>query len=109
MKRGQTATEYLVILAIIVVIAVIVIGVLSNSLTIAGGASTRTEQLTQQTQSIVFESNLQTDTITISNRNPYAIRVSAITVGSTTCQITPKIIRIGETTNLNCNPSGPIS
>lgn len=37
-RRGQTATEYLIILAVVIIIALIVIGVLSGIPSIGGGA-----------------------------------------------------------------------
>jgi hypothetical protein len=38
MKKGQTATEYLIILAVVIVIALIVVGVLGGIPSIGGGA-----------------------------------------------------------------------
>lgn len=38
MKKGQTATEYLIILAVVIIIALIVVGVLSGIPSIGGGA-----------------------------------------------------------------------
>lgn len=41
-KRGQTATEYLIILAVVIVIALIVVGVLGGIPSIGGGAKSNT-------------------------------------------------------------------
>lgn len=41
-KKGQTATEYLIILAVVIVIALIVVGVLGGIPSIGGGAKSNT-------------------------------------------------------------------
>jgi hypothetical protein len=51
-KRAQTATEYLIILAVVIVIALLVVSVLGGIPSIGGGASEQTVRLQLASQDV---------------------------------------------------------
>ncbi len=89
-KKGQTATEYLIILAVVIVIALIVVGVLGGIPSIGGGAKSNTASSYWRSAKIGVLSmkvtkngtdNIGNDVlITLKNNYADPIRINAITL-----------------------------
>lgn len=85
-KKGQTATEYLIILAVVIVIALIVVGVLGGIPSIGGGAKSNSVNSYWKTakigvdSSVVRVSGSQTViNLTFRNNQPGTIKITAVT------------------------------
>jgi hypothetical protein len=83
MKKGQTATEYLIILAVVIIIALIVVGVMGGIPGMGGGAKTKTSAAYWSTAKVAITSavvRVNSITFNIRNSNPDAITITKITV-----------------------------
>ena len=87
MKKSQTATEYLIILAVVIIIALIVVGVMGGIPGIGYSADVRTSAVYWRTADLAINSySIDTDQLTITVRNNIAstIDMYAITYTSKT-------------------------
>ncbi len=88
MKTGQLSTEYLVILGVVVVIALIVITVLGGFIDIGAGAGTQATKAYWQSADIgILSWNLVetgNSAIVVRNNQEYNIKVNKIGVGTDT-------------------------
>lgn len=116
MKRAQTATEYLIILAVVIIIAIIVVGVLGGIPNIGGRTSERGSQAQLQGLDIGIVSQLVSDqNINIGLRNNRGNTVEIMNItdidGFIDCSsiVSPTnrvIITPGTTERFICNVSG---
>lgn len=86
-KKGQTATEYLIILAVVIVIALIVVGVLGGIPSIGGGAKSNSVNSYWKTAKIGIDSISVYDraddaivNITFRNNLPQSIKITSVTL-----------------------------
>lgn len=107
MKRAQTSTEYLIILAVVIVIALIVVGVLGGIPSIGGGMSETTAKANLASANVAVVSYALSDLDTklkIKNNQPEIIQVNSIKVGSQECySINEFNLKSGETKTVTCN------
>lgn len=106
MKKAQTATEYLVILAVVIVIALIVVGVLGGIPSIGGGADKRANDARLSTADVGITgysvSSSQT-TLVVRNNEQSSIWVTDIYVNNTLCSsIGAFTLKIGEQRKVTC-------
>jgi hypothetical protein len=107
-RKAQTATEYLIILAVVVVIALIVIGVLGGIPFIGGGAATNANKAALLGESIsISQHSVGCDEtiIFLKNQKPDAIQIQNITLGDITCLLEPvsnPLLKPGESKKLYC-------
>ncbi|MFH1971911.1 MAG: hypothetical protein ABIJ18_00360 [archaeon] len=88
MKRGQGATEYLIILAIVIVIALIVIGVLGTIPGIGGNAKQQASESYWETAEIGvvdYYNTFSTDilTVNVKNNQEDTITIDSVTIDGT--------------------------
>ncbi len=86
LRRGQAATEYLIILSVVVIIALIVVGVLRGFASQSTGDIANTQQkLAWQSQDVVLEAYTVYSNghgvFLIQNRLDYPIKISNVSVG----------------------------
>ena len=83
-KKGQTATEYLIILAVVIIIALIVVGVLGGIPGIGRGASGRSSAAFWSSQDIGIKdyavSESGTDTIIVKNNMRNSVTINDVLV-----------------------------
>lgn len=83
--RGQAATEYLIILAVVVIIALIVVGVLSGFSRLAGGITEQQSQTYWAGADIGILANYRITTagaeLTLKNNKPFTLRVTDAQIG----------------------------
>lgn len=83
-KKSQTATEYLVILAIIIVIALIVVSILGGSIGFGSGISENQARLALQTQSGVgvtdYSITGELITLQLTNNEARIIQIESIVI-----------------------------
>ena len=88
MRHAQTATEYLIILAVVIIIALLVIGTLGGIPGIGGGISGKTSAVALQTQSIgITHYAVGTNHTLLVLRNNLAntVEINDISINFTTC------------------------
>lgn len=99
-KKAQTATEYLIILAVVIVIALIVVGVLGGIPSIGGGAGSNTASSYWRTATIgVDAGKVQvggTAELTFRNNRPGTITITNVTFGADTNN-TARVVASGST------------
>lgn len=104
-KKSQTATEYLVILAIITIIALIVVSVLGGSVSTGGGISEQQARATLQSQDIAiidyFSSSLNTRLVVRNNR-PYIVQIEDIIINDRRCTFRKTMLQPGRQTSIDC-------
>lgn len=105
--RGQAATEYLIILSVVVIIALIVVGVLGGFAGISGGI---TRQQSEAYWSSIAEVGISANyriapniaELTIKNNRPFTIRIDDLTLnGAGDIYPDGLILPPGQTSNLN--------
>jgi hypothetical protein len=117
MKKSQTATEYLIILAVIIVIALIVVGLLGGIPGIGGGSNKRTNDARIGNLDIGVSAYTVTSSnaiLALRNNYPEIMDVTNITINGTSCEATPAFpipISTGETVQVICTSAlnGPTS
>jgi hypothetical protein len=111
MKKSQTATEYLIILAVIIVIALIVVGLLGGIPGVGGGSNKRANDAKLATNDVGITGYTlsSTDaTFTLRNNRPEGVIVNQINItnqtgGTASC--TPlQTLNMGEAIQYTCNP-----
>lgn len=118
-KKGQTATEYMIILSVVIIIALIVVGVMGGIPGIGGSTRSRTSEAYWQTADIAISSAALTagsepyHTIRIRNNLRSTITITSVKLsesGSTNpvaFNNSPKVLRPGQTvsfTNMSKEP-----
>jgi hypothetical protein len=106
MSKAQTATEYLIILAVVIIIALIVVGVMGGIPELGGGASEAAAKAALASQKVGVTSYAISDydtVLTIKNNNLNTIRIDAIAIGGQLCLDvgTPKLTQ-GESKQITC-------
>jgi type II secretory pathway pseudopilin PulG len=102
-KKGQGATEYLIILAVIIIIALIVVGAMGGIPGIGSGAKNRASASYWQTSDIAVQSyaaHSATDDLNVTVRNnlPNPITLTSVTVGGGTQTCVRTSLAAGEST-----------
>jgi hypothetical protein len=85
MRKAQTATEYLIILAVVIIIALIVVGVMGGIPGMGGGAKQKTSAAYWSTAKIALTSYSVSGTaatLNIRNNNPGSITITGISLGA---------------------------
>jgi hypothetical protein len=102
MRRGQAAVEYLMILAVVIIIALVVVGVLGGFPTLTAGISEK-ESAAYWTSSDIgivrYVVGANTQMVLRNNKN-FAIRDLTVTVGGLAGSMQTITLQPGETTNL---------
>lgn len=108
-NKAQTATEYLIILAVVIVIALIVVGVLGGIPSIGGGVSksAKLAQLSSKPVGVTNYAFLDSGSkLRIKNNQPNTISVNSIWVDQVPCSsIDPQFpfqLKVGETKLIDC-------
>lgn len=99
MRKAQTATEYLIILSVVIIIALIVVSVMGGIPGIGGTSKTRTSQAYWSTAKIAITSFTVSPTSTtlyIRNNNMESITINSIYLDSTDLEIAPRTLATGE-------------
>lgn len=107
MKKSQTSTEYLIILAVVIVIALIVVGVLGGIPGIGGGVSESSSRLQLASLDVGVTSYMQNShstSLELSNNNPTSIRIDSMTINNKKCSLYPykALLGIGEKRKITC-------
>jgi hypothetical protein len=106
MKRAQTATEYLIILAVVIIIALIVVATMGGIPGIGGGVSEQTARAALKTLPVgitdytfySFPAKL-----TISNNQLDVIEVSRLKINTRDCNITAFNLAAGASKSIYCS------
>jgi hypothetical protein len=106
MRKGQASTEYLIILAVVIVIALIVIGVMGGIPGIGTAGQSRTSASYWATADVGIISHsvtTGTDTATIIVRNniPNQIQITALTLDGSAMDPVPSTLAPGSTNTFN--------
>lgn len=105
MKKSQTATEYLIILAVVIIIGVIVIVALGGIPGIGGKSGQRSESTSLSTASVgVLSHSVRNDSsivMELRNNEDQTVRIDSVNVSGKTCDIIDLILLPGETTLVN--------
>lgn len=107
-SKAQTATEYLIILAVVIVIALIVVGVLGGIPSIGGGASKKSSDILLANQKIGIEKYAIQDGYTkliVKNNHFESVKISNLTFAGVLCESSdiPFTLKIGEKKTITCN------
>ncbi len=107
MRRGQAATEYLIILAVVVIIALIVVGVLGGFQGLSGGITRQQSEAYWSSIADVgvlpnYKISPAVAELTVKNNRPFPIKVSNVLIdGSGVISPAGVTIPPGLTTNVN--------
>lgn len=106
-SKAQTATEYIVIIAVVILIAVVVAQQISSGLGSASEVSTRTNNVKSSVGNIVVMKHVignDSSKLVIQNNNPYDIKVNNLSLDGVTCTTPnlPKYLRIGGSVAITC-------
>lgn len=108
-KLGQTATEYLVILAVVIVIALIVVSIMGGIPGIGKNGQDKTNQIFWQTADIAFDSYANSNTtgmkINMKNNLNEGITINAFALNGINILATQPYIDTGNTLALTLNPA----
>lgn len=107
-RKSQTATEYLIILAVVIVIALIVVGVLGGIPSIGGGSKANAQKLILKNEIVGVDNYYVNETdakLKIKNNNPDStLRINNITIDGNTCDANGTIsLKVGESRLIDCN------
>ena len=107
LQRGQTATEYIIIVAVVIVIALVGATILGIFPGIGSSSGERVERSTYLTKEVAIENfAIQTDGSTIILRNNYAreLQVSDISIEDFNCNSSqlPRSLKPGKTITIDC-------
>ncbi len=104
-KKAQTATEYLVITAVVIIIALIVVGVLGGIPGLGGNISEQEIRLKLQIQDIGvtdYVSDSLNTRLWLTNNKQQNVRIEGITVNGKKCSIRSVILRAGQNQQVDC-------
>jgi hypothetical protein len=93
--KGQASTEYLVILAVVIIIALAVVAVLGGFINIGTGASQQSADLYWRTAEIGlvdWSQSASTLTAVVKNNQDYRIKITSMTVNAVTNSTTITLI-----------------
>ncbi len=99
-RKAQTATEYLVILAVVIIIALIVVGVMGGIPGIGTGAKSRASSTFWATADIAFSSYSVGSagvTLNIKNNKADSITINSISLDSTDLGVSAVTLTAGQT------------
>lgn len=107
LKKSQTATEYLIILAVVIIIALIVVGVLGGIPSIGGGASESTARVQLASLKVAilnYKQDSHSTLLKFRNNNPSSIRINEMWVADKKCTLYPyrAILKPGESKSISC-------
>ena len=107
MKRAQTSTEYLIILAVVIVIAMIVVATMGGIPGIGGGASesaVKAELASLKIGVSGYAHDSRATSFEIRNNNPSLIRIDNMSVNNKRCSLYPASakLRQGEKRKITC-------
>lgn len=104
LRRSQTATEYLIILAVVIVIALIVVGVMGGIPSIGGGVSYQASSAILQSEDIgilKYAVGTTKTSLVIVNNVGNSVRVNDISINGDSCY-QPINLRMGEKRTIHC-------
>ncbi len=108
-RKSQTATEYLVITAVVIIIALIVVGVLGGIPGLGSGVSDQQKTLELQVEKVASSSIAVTDlgtTLTLSNNHESSMRIEQVWIDGLPCATTditfPHQLGVGRNVQITC-------
>ncbi|MFW5746652.1 MAG: GLUG motif-containing protein [Nanoarchaeota archaeon] len=110
MRKSQTATEYLIILAVVIVMGVIAVGVMGGIPSMGGGMSKSTliaELRSKQVGISAYSMNSKESTFVIVNNQKKAVKVRSVWVDGSPCgmkdgSLFPITLAIGQKKTITC-------
>lgn len=108
MRRGQAAIEYLIILAVVVIIALIVIGVIGGFPGMTRGVSERDSAAYWSSADVgvtryFLSATAANSMLVIRNNKLFAINVTSISLGGNSVFVTVTPLAPGSSTNISIN------
>jgi uncharacterized protein (UPF0333 family) len=105
-KKSQTATEYLILLAVVIVISLIVVGVLGGIPSIGGGTSTSANNAKLASQKIGIL-NYKADTLgtllNVQNNQADSVKITAVYINNKRCSLEKDyILKAGMKESITC-------
>lgn len=109
-KKSQTSTEYLIILAVVIVISIIVVSILGGIPSIGGSLSKNSKLSELRTANVGIDNyyvNTSYAKILVRNNNAYNINLQDMMIDNITCITSelPTILTMGETKIVECSGS----
>ena len=108
MRRGQASTEYLVILAVVIIIALVVVAVLGGFIDVGTSASQQSSKAYWRTADMGILDWTQSGNdfkAVIRNNQDYRINVNNVTVGGELADVASAVLTPGATTSVNATIS----
>ncbi len=105
-STAQTATEYLIILAVVIVIALIVVGTLGGIPSIGTGASKNSADIQLKNLPIAvsqYSFNETSGKILLSNKNSFPVKINSLVIDAFDCNIPQSIINSGSSKLFYCD------
>ena len=108
LKKAQTATEYIVIVAVVIVIGIVVGMLISQGSGSASETSVRKDEAKVMTGTVAVTKHVvsnESAKVQVVNNNPYTISLTALTIDGTVCQTSdvPVTLRTGGTKLVTCS------
>ncbi|MEE9368864.1 MAG: hypothetical protein V3V05_08365 [Pontiella sp.] len=106
-SKSQTSTEYLVILAVVIMIALIVLGAMGGIPSIGSGVSESTAKTRLATLKVgvaSYRQNAHSTLLQFRNNNPHALRLDEMWINGRKCTLYPHnaILKPGESKPVSC-------
>lgn len=111
-KKFQTATEYLIILAVVIIIGVIVLVALGGIPGIGSGSAERSARVALAAGDIAITDYAVTDDIAVmivKNNLPHSVRLERMNLENANCPESNIILFPGEFIDVSCNIQNPVS
>lgn len=110
-KLAQTATEYLIIIGVVLIIAVVVVSLLGGIPGIGGSSNVRTNDAYLRTLDVGVSdhrfSNVSEEVnVTFINNLANSVTLTAVTVDGSSCTLTGPTLRVGQSNTYVCDLSG---
>ena len=106
MTKAQTSTEYLILLAVVIIITLIMINVLADIPLVSKSASNKVAQITLANQYIGISGYPVSNTSTliyVQNNERFSVIVTAVTINELVCEpFTNITLRPGAEKSINC-------
>ena len=107
-KKAQTATEYIIILAVVIVIALVVASMLGGFPGIGSEVSTKGDNAKLVTGNLAITKHVvgnDSSKVVIQNNNPQTVRVTNVTLDGVECESSqlPKTLRVGDSSQITCS------
>ncbi|MFT4312418.1 MAG: hypothetical protein ACMXYF_04270 [Candidatus Woesearchaeota archaeon] len=104
--RAQTATEYLVISAVVIVIALIVVGAIGAIPSIGGGAGEQVDAVQLRLQDVgivdIYEDEEEVSFFLLNNQRQ-SIRIQNVTFADEQCILSPVTVTVGSRYKVTCS------